>query len=205
MPRQLSLRIVDGILKDNATPNGEGRLKATHKLFLPPLHSFAMGRSSAGSQTRLRLVPPPARPHPCLRLLRSTFLYQHPKIERATAVFRNTHMRTQLLAWILQMTKHTPTSPTVVPLLWCRLLVLHHRRSVMFVHGETKLVYHKETSIMTKTAMPRNPSQVSGKSSHVDAVRDPFLTQLCSCSVVLLCHHERTSSRVAGHFFTIEF
>jgi hypothetical protein len=64
----------------------------------------------------------------------------------------------------------------------------------MFVHEETKLVYHKEMSIMTKTAMPKNPSQVSGESSHVDAVRDPSLTQLFPCSVVLLYYHERTSS-----------
>lgn len=167
-----------------------------------------MGRNSAGSPTRLRLAlvaPPLARPHLCQRLLRSTFPYQHLRTERVTPVFRNTHMRTPLLAWIMETTKRTPTSPMVVLHLWCRLLVLHHRRSVMFVHEEMKLVYHKETSIMTKMAMPRNPSQASGESSHVDAARDPSPTQLCPCSVVLLSYHERTSSHVAGHFFTIEF
>ena len=189
MCQQLNLRIVDEIWKDHAMPSGEERPRATHKLSHPLLHSFAMGRSSAGSQTRLRLAlvaPLLARPHPCLRLLRSTFLYQHLRIERATTVFHNTHMRMLLQAWIMETTKHIPTNPTVVPLPWCRLLVLYHLRSVMFVHERTKLAYHKEMSITTRTAMPRSPSQVSGESLRVDAVKRPPPGAALPCSVVFL-------------------
>lgn len=128
---------------------------------------------------RLALVAlQPARPRPCLRLLRSTFPYQHFRIGRVTSLLRNTHTRTQLRVWIMETTKHTSISLMVVHHLWCRPLVLHHRRSVMFVHEETKLVYHKEMGVMTKTATPRNPSQVSGECSLVDAVRNPSSTQL---------------------------
>lgn len=147
--------------------NGEGRLKPAHKSFPHPLHSFVMGRSSAGSQTRSRLVLaalPLARPHPCLRQLKSTFPYQHLKTGRVIPVLRNTLTRMPLQAWIMEMTKHTPINPMVVLLPWCQPLVLYHQRSAMFVHEETKLVFHKGTNIMTKTAMSRNPSQVSGES-----------------------------------------
>lgn len=204
MYRQLSLRIVDEIWTDHAMPSGEGRPKAIHKLFHLPLHSFAMGRSSAGSQTRLRpalVASLLARLHPYLRLPRSTFPSQRLRTEQATTVFRNTRMPMPLQARIMEMTKRTPTNPMVVPLLWYRMLVLHHLQSVMFVHEETKSVYHKETSIMTRTAMPRSPSQVSGESLHVDAVETPIPVQLRLCC---LCH-ERTLSHVAGHFFAIKF
>jgi len=154
-----------------------------------------MGQSSAGSQMRSRpalVALTLASPHPCLWLLKSTFPYQHLRTERVTPVRHSTHMRMPRQAWITETMKHTPTSPTVVLLLWCPLLVLHRLRSAMFVHEETKLVYHKEMSITTKTAMPRNPNQVSGELSHVDVVRDPSTTQLYSCSVALLCCRERT-------------
>lgn len=139
-----------------------------------------------------------ARAHPCLRLLRSTFPYQHPSTERAIPELCNTHMRAPLQAWNTETTKVTPTSLTVVPLLWCRPLVLHRRRSVMFVHEETKSVYRKEMTIMTKTAISRNPSQVSGESSHVDAVRDPPpSTQLCPLLSVTMNVHRHTSPVVS--------
>ena len=162
------------------TPSGEERPKEAHRLFLPPPHLFATGRNSAGFRMRLRLAPVAPRlvkPHPCLLLLRSMFPYQH-RTEQATPVLRHIHTRMPLRAWIMQTRKHTPTNPTVVPHQWCPLLVLYHRRSVMFVHKETKLAYHMETSITTKTAMPTNPSQVSGEFFHVDAVDRPVLAAL---------------------------